>query len=515
MMSVTYSDAMKETVAARLALSAALVALLGLTGGGCGAPTAGGIAEPQREAITDTEFARHLDRGVARVLQATGTPGASVAVIKDGKLALLRTWGDARTEPRVAATTDTRYAIGSISKQFCAAALLLLQHDGKLSLDDTVSRFLPEVPHGNQVTIRQLLSHVAGYEDYWPHKYLPPYMWKATGVAAILDGWARRPLNFVPGTKWQYSNTNYAIAGAIVEKLSGEPLFRFMHDRIFAPLRMSTAYDYDRTGVGASTATPYSRYALAPLRAAPREGRGWLFAAGGLAMTAADLARWDLSIINRSLLDSASYRELETEVRLADGSGTGYGLGVELSSMFGHRMLRHSGGTSGFSAMNYLFPDDRAAIVVLTNEQPAMAFASIASLIALSLFGGNGNTVHVPTEIPQVPSPMATVLAGTPHAKRARQMLADLQQGVLDPAAVTDNARSYFTPAALGAYASSLSPLGAPTVVWQVFQEERAGMVERQYSASFADKLLIIATLETRDGRFEQYQVYAAAPRWR
>ena len=197
-----------------------------------------------------------------------------------------------------------------------------LQEQGKLSLDDKVAKFIPNLTRANEVSIRQLLSHTSGYQDYWPQDYVMPMMLQPTTAHRILDQWARKPLDFDPGTRWQYSNTNYVIAGVIAEKASGMPLLDFLHRNIFDPLGMTSVTNTDQEKLGDSDATGYMRYALGPLRMSPKEGRGWLFAAGELAMTASDLAKWDLSIINQKVLKPSSYKEFETEVRLNNGVGT-------------------------------------------------------------------------------------------------------------------------------------------------------------------------------------------------
>ena len=163
-----------------------------------------------------------------KVLKTTGVPSASVAVVQDGKIAYVQAYGSARLDPQMAATPAMRYSIGSISKQFTAAAVLMLAQEGKLSLDDPVSKYIPGLTEGDKVTIRELLSHTSGYQDFWPQDYVPPLMLKPISAEQIMDMWARKPLDFQPGTKWQYSNTNYVIAGAIVEKVSGMPLMQFL-----------------------------------------------------------------------------------------------------------------------------------------------------------------------------------------------------------------------------------------------------------------------------------------------
>src|SRR5271165_3294589 len=256
------------------------------------------------------ELRANIDETVRKVLATTGVPGASLAVVKDGKIAYLQAYGDARLEPHTLASPEMRYSIGSISKQFTAAAILMLAEEGKLALDDPVSKYISGLTRGNEVTIRQLLSHTSGYQDYWPQDYVMPMMLKPVTPDQILDRWARIPLDFDPGTKWQYSNTNYVIAGVIVEKAGGIPLFEFLQKRVLAPLNMTSATNTDLQKLPPTDPAGYFRYALGSLRPAPKEGPGWMFAAGELAMTAADLAKWDVSLIQQSVLKPASYREM-------------------------------------------------------------------------------------------------------------------------------------------------------------------------------------------------------------
>src|SRR5690242_19536497 len=185
-----------------------------------------------------------VDSIASAVLDNTGVPSASVAVVTHGRVVYARAYGAAKLDPRVAASADMRYAVGSISKQFTAASVLLLQQEGKLSLDDPVSRFIPGLTRGNEVTIRELLSHTSGYQDFWPQDYVPPAMEKPITPQGILDHWAKQPLDFDPGTRWQYSNTNFEIAALIVEKASGVPFFQFVRTRILEPLGMRSAVDF-------------------------------------------------------------------------------------------------------------------------------------------------------------------------------------------------------------------------------------------------------------------------------
>src|SRR5450631_4555119 len=261
---------------------------------------AASLPQAQAPPPISTALGEKVDAIVLKALTDTGVPGASIAIVQGAAITYLQAYGDGRIEPRTPALPSMRYSIGSISKQFTAAAVLLLAEQGRLSLDNPVSRFVPNLTRGNEVTIRELLSHTSGYQDYWPQDYVPPFMLQPITADKIFDQWARKPLDFDPGTDWQYSNTNFVIAGMIVEKASSEPLLQFLSEHIFTPLGMKSVMNIDQSRLTQTDASGYLRYAIGPLRLAPKEGTGWLFAAGELAMPAEDLARWDVSMINQT-----------------------------------------------------------------------------------------------------------------------------------------------------------------------------------------------------------------------
>ncbi len=443
----------------------------------------------QTDGTLSPDLRAGVDRIAREVLAATGVPSASLAIVRDGRVAYVEAYGDARLEPRTPASAGMRYSIGSISKQFTSAAILMLAEERKLSLDDPVSRFVPALTRGDEVTVRQLLSHTSGYQDYWPQDYVPPFMLREITVSGILDRWAKIPLDFDPGTQYQYSNTNYVIAGLIIEKASGRPFLEYLRARIFAPLGMMSVIDVDQGRLASSDPIGYLRYALGPPREAPKEGKGWLFAAGELAMTARDLARWNVSLLERSLLTPASYREMETDVRLKNGLGTRYGLGVGVTMESGHRVLGHGGEVSGFTAENAVFPDDRAAISVLTNQDSADAASAIIRKIALLLFAKQGSAAA--------------------SEARARQVFDGLQQGKIDRSLFTANANSYFTDQALRDFASSLGPLGKPEEFKQTSQRDRGGMTFHAFEVKYPKKTLALWERDMPDGKIEQFQVMA------
>jgi D-alanyl-D-alanine carboxypeptidase len=429
-----------------------------------------------------------VDAAVRQSLTDTGIPSASIAIVQNGALTYLQAYGKGRIDPYAAALPAMRYSIGSISKQFTATAVLLLSEQGKLSLDDPVSRFVHGLTRGNEVKIRELLSHTSGYRDYWPQDYVPPFMLQPTSAGGILDQWARKPLDFDPETEWQYSNTNFVIAGLIVEKASGEPLLQFLSEHIFAPLGMKSVMNIDQNRLTETDATGYMRYALGPLRPAPKEGKGWLFAAGELAMPAEDLAKWDISLLHQSVLQPASYAQMEKEVVLRNGLGTRYGLGVDVRQELGQRAIEHGGEVSGFTAQNLVFPDARMAVVVLVNEDSVGAPDDIALKIAALLF--------------------READAGK-QEDQSKEIFAALQRGQINRALFTDNCNSYFTEQALKDFASGLGPLGTPTAFAQTARQDRGGMTFRLFEVSFPQKTVEVWERIMPDGKIEQYQVNA------
>ncbi len=448
------------------------------------------VLAAQNSARLGPEASAKVDEIARKGLASTGVPSASLAVVKDGAIVYVQAYGEARLDPKTAATPAMRYSIGSISKQFTAAAILMLQEQGKLSLDDKVSKWVPGLTRGDEITIRQLLSHTSGYQDYAPQDYMVPDWMQPISAQQIMDRWAKIPLDFDPGSKWQYSNTNFVIAGVIVEKAGGKPLYDMLQERVLTPLQMTSATNTDLRKLPLSDPSGYFRYALGPLREAPKEGPGWMYAAGELAMAAEDLAKWDISVMKQSILKPSSYRQMETEILLNNGVGTRYGLGVFAFSQNGHRWLEHGGEVSGFTSENIVLPDDGIAAVVLTNQD---------AVGAASLIGREIVSWLVKAQTAQDPKRDALV----------RQTFDSLRQGKINRTQFTANANSYFTEQALTDYASSISSLGEPKRFEAASVSLRGGMTHRSYVVVYPQKTLQINIYEMPDGKFEQFLISA------
>ncbi len=447
--------------------------------------------------MLDTATATRVDQAVTKVIADTGIPSASVALVQHGDIVYLHAYGKARLEPPMPATTEMQYSIGSVSKQFTAALILMLVQDGKMTLDDPVGKYLPQLTRANEVTVRQLLSMTAGYQDFWPEDYVMTTMMVPTTAQHILDVWGAKPLDFDPGTQWQYSNTNYVIAGRIAEIAGGKPLVEQLRARIFEPLHMTGVRDQDASHLPPSDPTGYYQHALGPLRPAPLEGTGWMFAAGELAMSPHDLALWNISMMNRSLMKPASYDAMFTNVTLKNGKPTGYGLGVQLSERDGQHVISHSGEVSGFVSQNTIYPDSKAAVTVLTNIDASSAAAAIARALAPIVLstGTNVNAAN-----------------GSQAAAEARalRIFTGLQNGELDRSQLTTLCSNYFTEQAVQDFATSLKPLGAPQSFTQVAAQPRGGMTFRAFHVEFPNRRLTVTTYEEPDGKVEQYLVLPA-----
>jgi D-alanyl-D-alanine carboxypeptidase len=262
-------------------------------------------------------------------------------------------------------------------------------------------------------------------------------------------------------------------------------------------LQMAGVRDQDASHLPASDPTGYYQHALGPLRPAPLEGTGWMFAAGELAMSPHDLALWNISIMKRSLLKPESYDAMFTNVKLKNGKETGYGLGVQVGERDGQRVIAHSGEVSGFVSQNTVYPDSKAAITVLTNIDASSAAATIARALAPIVLSASTNT--------------AQSNSAQSAETRALQIFTGLQNGQLDRSQLTELCNNYFTSEAIQDFANSLKPLGKPQSFKQVAEEPRGGMMFRAFRVEFPSRQLMVTTYEEPDGKLEQYLVFPAS----
>ncbi len=437
------------------------------------------------------ETAQQVADITTKALHDTGVPSASVAIVKNQRVVYTRAFGLANVSPAKPATPDMAYPIGSISKQFTANAILLLQQRGKLSIDDPVAKYFPNFTRANEVTLHNLMSMTSGYEDFAPQDYIIPEWRHDTDPLDNATRWATKPLDFTPGTEWQYSNTNYVILGLIVQRVTGQPLMQFIRENVLDPLHLEGVFN-TYTERAKLQVTGYVSHALAPVRVQPLEGNGWYFGDGDLAMPASTLADWDIGIMQQKLLSPASYKQFETPFILVNGEDTHYGLGTFIYDRNGHRELEHSGEVGGYVSENIVFPDDGIAIVVLTNEVASSAASVIANGIAREL-------------LPALRPAAATADTFEPKLKT---ILTALQQGTIDRSFFTSDANDYFDPDTLADFKSTLAPLGTITNITRANTHQRGGMTGSVYRVTWSSGTTItISTYVQTNGKIEQFLI--------
>lgn len=429
--------------------------------------------------------AARLDSIVHAHFDNKGLVGLAVGVMHDGKVVLAKGYGMANLERRVAVTPNTMFPIGSVTKQFTCGAVLMLEEEGKLRMTDRVSAYFPTLTRANDITLADLGGMTAGYRDYYPLDYVDREMRRDVSAQQIMDAYATRPLDFDPGTRWSYSNTNFTILGAITEKVSGQSLGAFLSTRIFAPLGM-THTSFDAPTNGAPTATGYRSWALAEPSPSTPEGKGWTGAAGAIWSTPADLLTWDLALVTGKVIGPASYRALATPRRLTDGRSTGYGCGESITETGPAIMLSHGGAVSGSVTSNVVLPASRSAVVLLANSE--------ISLGALS-------NALVTTLLPQADVPK---IAGLAAQDALRAYLTQLAAGRVDRATLSDDFNAELTPALERAAAASIAARGGIRNVTIVGLRERGGMEVASFQLMVGKTAAVGTMYRAPNGRIEQ-----------
>ncbi len=331
---------------------------------------------------------KDLPTAINEVLEKTykaDEPGAAVIVVRDGKVVFRKGYGKANLELGVPVEPDMVFRLGSITKQFTAVGILMLAEQGKLSLDDDITKFLPDYPtKGQRITIEHLLTHTSGIKNYTS---LPEWLalWrKDLTVKEIIDLFKNQPMDFAPGERWSYSNSGYILLGAIIEKVSGQTYQDFIEKNIFAPLGMKHSY-YDNTA-----------------RLIPRRVEGYSkvnegyqnaaylsmtqpFSAGSLMSSVDDLALWDAALYTEKLVTQQSLKRAWTPRLLNNGKSTHYGYGWSMSAYEGHPIIEHGGGVNGFATDALRMPADRIFVAILTNKDSMSPGAVAFEVAALAI----------------------------------------------------------------------------------------------------------------------------------
>jgi CubicO group peptidase (beta-lactamase class C family) len=333
----------------------------------------------------ETAVAGALDRFLSDTYPAA-EPGAAVLVEKNGKILLRKGYGIANLEHGIPITPETVFEVGSVTKQFTATAILMLQERGKLSLQDDLTKLLPDFPtQGKKVTIENLLTHTSGIPSYTELPEWPPRMREDMTLDTLIGLFKGKPLEFDPGTKWAYDNSGYVLLGAVIEKASGKTYERFVEDEIFQPLGMTHSLYGSWSDIVPHRAAGYDKpgdqYVNTPFLSMTQP-----FAAGALMSTVDDLALWDKALSGETLLKKPSLAAMFTPYRLPSGLSTRYGYGWSISQLGGKKVIEHGGGINGFTCDELRIPEAGIFIAVLTNTtasklNPGAVAARIANML--------------------------------------------------------------------------------------------------------------------------------------
>lgn len=351
-------------------------------------------ATAQQEPTRRSAAVKHEIDSMFAAYDHADTPGASVLVVRNGRVAFDAAYGMADLEAQVRATPRTDYRLASLTKQFTATAIMLLIQDGKLRLDQRVAALLPGLPSStHSVTVRQLLTHTSGlwaYEDFVPDSQSVQVTDR--DVLSLIG--RADSTYFTPGTQYRYSNSGYVVLGLIVEAVSHRPFADFLRDRIFAPLHMDSTVAY-RAGVSSvpnrafgysSTATGFRRTDQSPTSATLGDG--------GIYTSTHDLVAWNRALDEHILINARMQELAWTPNRLSNGTATTYGFGWNIDQRPRGRHLWHTGETRGFTNAIVKYPDQRLTVIVLTNRTGGDPLSLAEAVAALPAFRGAGAERH-------------------------------------------------------------------------------------------------------------------------
>lgn len=325
--------------------------------------------------------ADNIDEYVKAAMEKQKIPGLSIAVVRNGEVVKAKGYGLANVELRVPAAPETIYQSGSVGKQFTAAAVMMLVEEGKIQLDDKISKHLADSPdRWSAITVRHLLTHTSGTTDYpkefdFRRDYTEDEILKKAGEI---------PLGFAPGEKWSYSNMGYVVLGIMISKVTGKFYGEFLQERIFKPLGMNTARIINEADIVPNRAAGY-RMVNGELK-----NQEWVSpsmnttADGSLYLTVLDLAKWDAALYTEKLLKKSSLDQIWTQVKLNSGKIQQYGFGWGFSEVRGHKIIEHGGAWQGFTSFISRYVDDKLTVIVLVNRagaNPGAIAHGIAGLI--------------------------------------------------------------------------------------------------------------------------------------
>jgi CubicO group peptidase (beta-lactamase class C family) len=360
--------------------------------------------------VQTDDLVKRIGQMVVRSCPET-TPGAALLLVRNGEVLYRRGIGLANLEHRVPLAPDMPFRLGSITKPVTATAILMLAEAGELALTDPISQLLPDFPMGETaITPEHLLTHTSGIPNYTEFPAWFAVQRQDVSLDQLIDVFRTHPKAFAPGTRWEYSNANYVLLGAIIETISGKTYGEFMADHIFTPLSMAdTSYEPTTSRVIPRMAGGYSPGPGAYVHA-EYLSYTWLHAAGGLVSTVDDLARWYTALRAGNLLTEETLRKMWTPYLLPDGTSARYGYGWWLGEWQGHRVVEHYGCLPGYAAQLIALPDDDILVIVLSNDEGKLNLTDQLAVATAAM--ALGKPCRPPAAFP-LPAPELRQVAGT------------------------------------------------------------------------------------------------------
>ncbi len=340
------------------------------------------------------DLAARIDPIVEDAMQGSMVPGISIGVMQNGEVVLAKGYGLAEVENEVPATEHTVYRIGSVTKQFTAAAIMLLVEEGKLELDADLTEFFPDYPTGGRtITVEQLLNHTSGIKGYTEMPEFGEVMRDDLRHEDLIEIFSSAPFEFEPGERYQYNNSAFFLLGVIIEQVTGESYADFIRSQFFDPLGMEDSHYLYNDPIVPRRAEGYAVRNGELFNDAPLSMH-LPYAAGSLGSSVHDLLTWQGALTGGEAVSAASFEAMTNPTRLNDGSTYPYGYGLSLSEMEGHRKVDHGGGINGFRAHLAHYPDDDLTIAVLANAGSAHPDV-LESRVARAVLGIEEKTVEI------------------------------------------------------------------------------------------------------------------------
>ena len=439
-----------------------------------------------------------VDDYLAQEMKAQHIPGLALGVYRNGEIVKAQGYGLANVELNVAVKPETIFQSGSVGKQFAATAVMMLVEEGKVGLDDAITKYFPGAPDTwNNIKVRNLLSHTSGLAEYESDERTGPsgpfYLRLDFTEDELLKKAEALPFDFQPGEKWSYRNTNYLLLGFLIRKVTGEFYGDYLQERIFKPLGMNATRIISEADIIPNRAAGYQ------LVKGELKNQDWVSptfnstADGALYFTVLDLAKWDAALYTEKLVKKSSLDQMWTVAKLNDGkpNKSNYGFAWTIDQMNGHRVIEHGGAWQGFTTYIARYVDDKLTVVVLTNldsanSNPGRIAHHVAGLYVPAL---------MPPELKPIEDKEPQVTAFF------REVLQKIAEGKADPEWFTPDRRKELFPDRIKALGEFVKSLGALKSLDLVERKEEDGLPAYTYRAAFSDRTMLLRLTLSPDGK--------------